>query len=310
MKTTINVKTTLIDLGRWIGLVFSFLISLIIFSLLIPFPESMILATPAKGVVDPPLDMIINAIVNATLVFWIIKRSSYNGFKLILQLVVCVFGVQTFQTQLETAYFINAFPLLRGNFEVYKIIARGLLSSILFVTLATLITGRLKNRVKAASTFSFSTNRTIKISAGLGVFYFVLYFIFGYYVAFQSEAVRAFYGTTGELNSFVGQLKSSFMENPTIPFFQYCRGILWVICLLPILKGFTGSKIELIIFSGLFFALMPTVQLLFPNPLMPASVGVYHFVEVAISTGIFGAVAAWLIPDNLSSTLFLSLRIK
>lgn len=296
MKTNLKSKALFTNTLQWFGIVLSYLFSMILFSVLIPFPENLMKLMPPSGIVPPPFDLLINAIVNGTLIFWVAKRSNYRSFQLIIQLALCLFGVQTFQTQIETGYFISAFPLLKGTFEVYKIIFRGLLSSILFATLVTIITGGFKKRVKALRNFSFPAERCIKIAACLGVVYFVLYFIFGYYIAFQSQTLRSFYGVTGQLPSFFETMKNSFLEKPEIPFFQYCRGVLWIICLYPIMKGFTGKKTELIILSGLFFALIPTVQLLFPNPLMPAGVAVYHFFEVAISTGIFGAATAWLIP--------------
>jgi len=51
-----------------------------------------------------------------------------------------------------------------------------------------------------------------------------------------------------------------------------------------------------LILSALALALLPTMQLAFANPLMPPAVSFYHFVEVSVSTGIFGALCAWFIP--------------
>jgi hypothetical protein len=36
----------------------------------------------------------------------------------------------------------------------------------------------------------------------------------------------------------------------------------------------------------------------FPNPLMPSSVSIYHFWEVSISNAIFGALCAWFVPTQ------------
>ena len=41
--------------------------------------------------------------------------------------------------------------------------------------------------------------------------------------------------------------------------------------------------------------------LAFANPLMPAEVSLYHFWEVSISTGIFGALCAWFVPSHVST---------
>jgi hypothetical protein len=47
----------------------------------------------------------------------------------------------------------------------------------------------------------------------------------------------------------------------------------------------------------LALAYLTTVELAFPNPLMPAAVSVAHFWEVSISMAIFGALCAWLVPQ-------------
>ena len=70
-------------------------------------------------------------------------------------------------------------------------------------------------------------------------------------------------------------------------------------CLIPLFKGFTGGRLELITLSGLSLALLPTAQLAFANPLMPAEVSLYHFWEVSLSMYIFGALCAWFVPTKL-----------
>jgi hypothetical protein len=91
------------------------------------------------------------------------------------------------------------------------------------------------------------------------------------------------------------------MSKPEMPFFQYARGILWIVCLIPLFKGFTGGRVELLMLSGLAVALLPTMQLAFPNPLMPAGVSLAHFWETSISTGVFGALCAWCIPQMVKT---------
>jgi hypothetical protein len=66
---------------------------------------------------------------------------------------------------------------------------------------------------------------------------------------------------------FFGQWGSSLMDKPELPVFQYLRGLVWLLCLVPVILGFTGGRKELIILSGLTLALLPTAQLAFPNPL-------------------------------------------
>ena len=87
------------------------------------------------------------------------------------------------------------------------------------------------------------------------------------------------------------------MQKPELPAFQYFRGVLWLLCLVPLFKGFSGKRIELVLLSALALALLPTAQLSFANPLMPAGVSLGHFWEVSISTGLYGALCAWFVPE-------------
>jgi hypothetical protein len=67
------------------------------------------------------------------------RRSSFKGLALIGQLFVLSFGAQVFMAQIETAYFISAFPLLNNNFQLYILILRGFITSLLFSLLVTWI---------------------------------------------------------------------------------------------------------------------------------------------------------------------------
>ena len=110
-----------------------------------------------------------------------------------------------------------------------------------------------------------------------------------------------FYGGPAELNGFFEQWGISLMGKPELPVFQYFRGILWILCLIPLFMGFSGKRVELIILSALALALLPTAQLAFANPLMPSAISLGHFWEVSISTGIFGAMCAWFVPIKTNS---------
>jgi hypothetical protein len=141
----------------------------------------------------------------------------------------------------------------------------------------------------------------VKTGSWLAIAYFTLYMLFGYYVAWQIEEVRVFYTGSAELPSAFGQWATALMERPEMPVFQYFRGILWILCLIPLFKGFAGKRLELVILSALALALLPTMQLAFANPLMPAGVSLGHFWETSISTGIFGALCAWFVPKAIQS---------
>ena len=218
-----------------------------------------------------------------------------------MQLLVLSFGAQTFMTQIETGYFISAFPLLQGNFEVYHLVLRGLVTSALFTLLVTWITGGFSKNPRPQPMFRVTVNNTVKTGAWLAAIYIALYMLFGYFIAWQSQELRLFYGGPAELNSFIAQWGLSLMQRPELPVFQYFRGIMWLLCLIPLFIGFSGNRLELVVLSALALGLLPTAQLAFANPLMPAGVSAFHFVEVSISTGLFGALCAWFVPKMIST---------
>lgn len=299
MQNKPSFKSVLGVILQWLGASLGFLVCLVITNLVSPFPKAITDAVPASGFLSTPLAFLLNGTVNATILVWVARRSSFKGLALWIQLFILSFGVQTFQTQIETAYFLSAFPLLHGNFETYHLVLRGLITSFLFTLLVTLITGGFSHGQRESTRFSVNAEHAFKMTAWLAAVYFVLYMLFGYFVAWQSQELRLFYGGPAVLNSFIDQWSSTLMGRPELPVFQYFRGVIWILCLVPLFKSFTGKRIELVVLSALALGLLPTAQLAFANPLMPAGVSYYHFWEVSISTGIFGALCAWFIPKEI-----------
>lgn len=291
-----NLKSISAVLMQWLGTSLAFIIAMILTDLLLPLPQFILEQTPDTGFMSLAVATMFNGAVNALLLVWMARRSSLRGFALALQLFLVSFLTQTFQTQIETAYFLPAFPLLHGNLEVYRLILRGAMTSALFVLLATLMVGGFSKAQRETSRFTLQSDRTVKTGAWLSAVYFVLYMLFGYFVAWQSQELRIFYGGPAELNSFFDQFSTALIGKPELPVFQFFRGYLWMLCLIPLMKAFTGRRFELIALSALVLGLLPTAQLAFPNPLMPAEVSLYHFWEVGISTALFGGLCAWFVP--------------
>lgn len=292
-----SFKSALALFGQWFGALTAFIAAMIVADMAFPLPQFILEKTPAAGFMPQGAAMLFSGAVNATILVWAARRSSLKGFALAGGLFVLSFGAQVFQTQIETAYFLYAFPLLDGNFEVYRLILRGAITSALFVLLITLFVDGFTRKPRPAAKFTVHADRFLKAGAWLAAIYFVLYILFGYYVAWQSEALRVFYAGPAELNSFADQILTTLRVKPEMPFFQYARGFVWMLCLIPLFRSFTGGRGELVALSALALALLPTAQLAFANPLMPAEVSLYHFWEVAISTGIFGALCAWFVAS-------------
>ena len=237
-----------------------FVVCLIIDNLLLPLPKAMMAAVPASGFLSTPLAFLLNGSVNTLILVWAARRSSLKGLAMWLQLLVLSFGAQVFMTQVETGYFISAFPLLHGNFALYQLVLRGLVTSVLFALLVTWMAGGFSRKPRPQPVFTVPAADTIKTSGWLALIYIALYMLFGYYVAWQSQELRLFYGGPAELNSFTAQWGLSLMARPELPVFQYFRGILWILCLVPLFMGFAGKHVELVVLSALALGLLPTAQ--------------------------------------------------
>lgn len=302
MNTQPTFKTYLGIFFQFLGAMLAFVISLIISDMLSPLSPAITEAgKTATGFLSSGMTFLFNAVVNAVILVWAARRSSFKGLAMFGQLFVLSFGAQVFMTQIETAYFISAFPLLHGNFEVYNLLWRGLLTSLFFSLLVTWMCGGFSKKPRPQTAFTVTSDNIVNQGAWLAVAYLALYLFCGYYVAWQIEELRLFYSGSAELSGFFAQWGSTLMTKPEFPFFQYFRGIVWMLCLVPLFKGFSGKRFELVILSTLALALLPTAQLSLANPLMPAAVSLGHFWEVAISTGIFGALCAWFVPQPIET---------
>jgi hypothetical protein len=295
-----SFKSALALFGQWFGAFIAFIVAMIVANVASPLPQFIMENAPESGFMSQGAAMLFSGGVNATIVVWAARRSALKGFALVGGLFVLSFVAQVFQTQIETAYFLYAFPLLDGNFEVYRLILRGAITSAIFVLLVTLFVGGFSRKPRAESQFTVHASQFLKAGVWLAAIYFVLYILFGYYVAWQSQTLRVFYGGPAELNSFADQILTTLMVKPEMPFFQFARGFVWIVSLIPLFKSFTGGRVELVVLSALALALLPTAQLAFANPLMPAEVSLYHFWETSISTGIFGALSAWFVAMKVA----------
>jgi hypothetical protein len=293
-----KIKTILVIFLQVLAATIGFAVSLMISGLLLPLPKAMMDAAPASGFLPSSAAFAINSLGNAIILVWVGRRSTYKGLALWGQLLVLSFVAQVFMTQIETGYFLSAFPLLQGNFEVYRLVMSGLITSALVTLLVTALVGGFTKKQRPQPTFSVTNDDAVRSGWWLAFVYVALYMLFGYYVAWQIAELRAFYTGSTELLSVFGQWGATLMDRPEILVFQYFRGVLWLLCLIPLFKGFSGKRTELVILSALALALLPTMQLAFANPLMPPGVSLGHFWEVSISTGIYGALCAWFVPKN------------
>ena len=224
---------------------------------------------------------------------WILQSSRWRGLKLIAALIFTFYGVMTVISQIETIVYLRAkMPpgLIKNLFVMGAVVA------VLFIPMAVLIMGKMRGSEQSQAEPVLTL--TLKSQAArfgiLAIVYVVLYYLFGYYVAWQNPELRLYYSGTTELKSLYQTMRSTVTGTPWMLPFQFGRGLLWALFAYPVVRMLNTRRIET---AGIIAALfgVGSFVLLMPNPLMPASVAYSHFWETLGSDFLLGAIVGWVL---------------
>ncbi|MCI0333349.1 MAG: hypothetical protein L0228_09020 [Planctomycetes bacterium] len=235
-------------------------------------------------------------LLNTIVLTPIIVRSRWAGWRLIATVFFVFYGVTTFMSQIESAVFITRLP----SGMLPRLFLMGALIAAPFSVLAVLILGKRKT-----DTLSTELNARLVMPAKewawklvvIAIAYLILYFTFGYFIAWQNPAVREYYGGRDE-GSFFAQMSTVVTNTPWLIPFQILRAMLWVAIALPVIRMMKGQWQETALALGLLFAVVMNAQLLLPNPYMPEAVRMTHLIETASSNFIFGFLIGWLLTPR------------
>jgi hypothetical protein len=221
----------------------------------------------------------------------LVLRARASGWALAIALSVATFGMMTFLYYIEAWVFLRA-KMSPGNLN--GMLAMGVVFSVLVGPLAVAILGRWRRTSTAMpQPAAITPGSWMWKLAAIGVCYVVLYMVFGYFVAWQNPALRAYYGGT-DPGSFLGGMRQNWSNTPWIFPLQFGRGILWALFLLPLIRMIGRGPAETGFAMALFSAVW-CLLLLFPNPYMPADIRWSHLVETLGSNLIFGFGVGWLL---------------
>lgn len=239
------------------------------------------------------LAMLAVSLLNTAVVAHLVLRSKAGGWRLSSAIFLILYGSMTFMAQIETAAFppvANRLPagMLGGLFMM------GLLLAAPFSLLAVWLLGKWKekapeppNRLPPLSEWAWKLPL-------IAVLYATLYFTFGYYVAWKTPAVLAYYGGA-DPGSLWLQLEQVIRTTPWMPFFQLLRGGLWLAIALPVIRLMKAPTWEIALAVGLSYSVLMNSQHLFANPFMSDAVRFTHLVETASSNFIFGVLAVLIL---------------
>lgn len=222
---------------------------------------------------------------------WIIQSSRWRGLKLIAMLVFTFYGLMTFISQIETIAYLRAkMPpgLIKNLFVMGAVVA------FLFVPLAVLIMGKIRGPEQPHAERVPSLKSQVARCGILAIVYVVLYYLFGYYVAWQNPEARLYYSGTTEVKSLYQIMRSTVTGTPWMLPVQFVRGLLWALLL-------NTRRIETASIIAALFGVWSFV-LLMPNPLMPASVAHSHFWETLWCDLLLGAIVGWVLAADARPT--------
>jgi len=229
---------------------------------------------------------------------WIIQSSSWRGLKLIAALVFTFYGLMTFISQIESIAYLRAkIPpgLIKSLFVMGAVVV------VLFVPLAVLIMGKIRSPEQPHAERVLTLHSQAARFGILAIVYVVLYYLFGYYVAWQNPELRQYYSGTTELRSFYQMMRSTATGTPWMLAFQFGRGLLWALFAYPVVRMLNNRRIETAGIVAALFGVWSFV-LFMPNPLMPPSVAHSHFWETLWSDLLLGAIVGWVLAADARPT--------
>jgi hypothetical protein len=258
--------------------------------------------TPSQKPDDLPYPFLIFSVSVGVVLAYLILRSSWHGWPLVGAIFVGMYGISTVATQVETLFFLsNKLP----HGIIRAIFLQGAITAALFSPLAVLLLGKWRASPPALTASSPGRSHTPSIAVGLAVIvvaFVFLYMFFGYYVAWQTPAVRQYYGGP-EQPSFFAALKANLIDNPWLYPLQVFRALLYAGCMYPLIRMLGVARLETALAMALFLSVWTTILLL-PNPLMPPPVAYAHFRETLGFSLVFGGIAGWLLskpPNHVGS---------
>lgn len=261
-------------------------------------PEAPANQTPSQRPGNILYPFLIFSVSVGVVLAYLILRSSWHGWPLVGAIFVGMYGISTVATQVETLFLLsNKLP----HGMIRAIFLQGAIAAASFAPLAVLLLGKWRTSSPTLTTSSPGRLHTSSIAPGLAVIvvaFVFLYMFFGYYVAWQSPAVRQYYGGP-EQPSFFAALKANWMHNPWVYPLQVFRALLYAACMYPLIRMLRVARWETAVAMALFLSVWTTILLL-PNPLMPPDVAYAHFRETLGFSIVFGGIAGWLLskPPN------------
>ena len=237
--------------------------------------------------------LIVVCLIDTVILTYFILRSRLSGWRLMVVVALVFYGVKTFISIIEAWWFMtNLTPE-----EIPGLFLMTVPMAVLFPPVAVWVLGKAKKPAQADEApntrLVMPTGQLVwKVAFLSAIVYPLLFWSFGYYVAFRNPELVAYYGAT-DPGSFLAQMSNVWADDPLVFAFEIFRGALWVALAAPVIRTTKGRIWEAGLIVVLLFTLVQNDVHLLPGA-MPPSVRLSHFVETASSNLIYAVIVTWL----------------
>ena len=283
----------------WIALSFTMCILWIVGMMIgnIIFPSSLM---DAAGESSPSgmQWLLLVCLLNTGVIMIFIFNSRVNGWRLVTVLFLITFGIQFFMSQIETIWFNDALNMPVNS--ILAIVTGGAIMSLVFAIAAVWTMGKFnETTVQRGVVNKPETKSLITRIIILAVLVWpMVYFLAGYFIAWQFDDIRQYYTGTTAMDGFFVMMEENVRSG--LYLFQIFRGFIWVLIATLVMYSLKGPMLRRAIILGLLLSLLGGSQLIIPNPIMPEMVRTGHMIEITISNFILGLLLAWLLDKFFS----------
>ncbi|HUI90087.1 MAG TPA: hypothetical protein VLX61_15315 [Anaerolineales bacterium] len=236
-------------------------------------------------------------------------RSRWHGWKLAGALSLIFYVIYTFLGCIELLAFPAVSRQMPPGYLTPGLLIQGLILAVPFSLLAVWILGKTRKTDGESETdqrLQLPRSEWIWKLACAGVLYVIVYFTFGYFVAWRTPGLPEFYGGS-DPGTFLGQLGNVMRDTPWLYPLAFFRGLIWAGMGCIIIRMHKGKAWEAALATGISFSVLMSATLLFPNPFMPAFVAHAHTIELVSSNFVYGilfsALMMWQPGESARSSM-------
>jgi hypothetical protein len=166
------------------------------------FPSNITETSEASGN-SSDLLLLFTCFINTAAVLLFIYNSRVRGFKLTAALFLIIFSIQFFMSQIETLWFNDSLKMPVNT--IWMLVSGGAIMSMLFALSATWLTGNFK---QTNAETAYVPKRPVKpplvqVALLAVVIWPAVYFLAGYFIAWQFPDIRQYYSGSSEMQSLL-----------------------------------------------------------------------------------------------------------